>query len=74
MERRFEVFERNFFWRENLKYLRGIFFLRENFGCLRGFWEIKKNLREKKYQKERENFEDDGSLKLGVIITNSFID
>lgn len=37
------------------------------------FGRLKKNLRERKYQK-RENFEDDGSLKLGVIITNSFID
>ena len=34
---------------------------------------MKKNLRERKYQK-RENFEDDGSSKLGIIITNSFID
>ena len=39
-----------------------------------GFERLKKNLRERKYQKERENFEDDGSLKLGIIITNSFID
>ena len=29
-----------------------------------GFGRLKKNLRERKYQKERENFEDDGSLKL----------
>lgn len=59
-ERKFEVFGRIFFGEKILD-------VWESFGRL------KKNLRERKYQK-RENFEDDGSLKLGVIITNSFID
>ena len=44
--------------------LRRKFFFRENFGYLRGFWEIEEKFERKKYQKGRENFEDDGSLKL----------
>ena len=60
LDRKFEVFE-------------GIFFLEKILDVWESFGRLKKNLRERKYQK-RENFEDDGSLKLGVIITNSFID
>ena len=58
--------------RENLKCL-GEFFGEEILDVWESFGRLKKNLRERKYQK-RENFEDDGSLNLGVIITNSFID
>ena len=58
--------------RENLKCL-GEFFGEKILDVWESFGRLKKILRERKYQK-RENFEDDGSLKLGVIITNSFID
>ncbi len=58
--------------RENLKCL-GEFFGEKILDVWESFGRLKKNLRERKYQK-RENFEDDGRSKLGIIITNSFID
>ena len=59
-ERKFEVFGRIFLERKFWMFER---ILRD----WRKFWEEENT-------KKKDNFEDDGSLKLGVIITNSFID
>ena len=53
----------------------GILFLERKFWMFErilGDW--RKTWEEENTKKERENFEDDESLKLGIIITNSFID
>ena len=65
LERKFEVFARDFFgekiwsvWegflREKIWSVWEDFFLRENFGCLREFWEIEEKFERKKIPKERE--------------------
>ena len=52
----------------------GILFLERKFWMFERILGDWRKIWDEENTKKRENFEDDGSLKLGIIITNSFID